>query len=182
MEFDLDEIRVASPCAVSWEDMDGDDQMRHCQHCKLNVFNLSEMSREEAEALIREKHGGRLCVRFYQRADGTVMTKDCPVGRRRERNRKLRWVAGIAAVLALLFRGGAVRANANGSINTRYSGFIDKISHTLNIPGWCTCQTMVMGDICVTPVAPPPPVAPVPITEEPYTAPQDELDPQAPEE
>jgi hypothetical protein len=24
--------------------------------------------------------GGRLCVRFYKRADGTVLTKDCPVG------------------------------------------------------------------------------------------------------
>ncbi|MBC7804981.1 MAG: hypothetical protein H7145_02405, partial [Akkermansiaceae bacterium] len=29
--------------------------------------------------LIREKEGN-LCIRYYQRVDGTVMTQDCPVG------------------------------------------------------------------------------------------------------
>jgi hypothetical protein len=34
------------------------------------------MSREEAENLIRHKEG-RLCVRYVQRHDGTVITRDC---------------------------------------------------------------------------------------------------------
>ncbi|HEY6251733.1 MAG TPA: carboxypeptidase-like regulatory domain-containing protein [Candidatus Angelobacter sp.] len=62
--------------------MSGDDRVRHCQECKLNVYNLSAMSRREAEELIARREG-RLCVRFYQRADGTVLTRDCPVGFRR---------------------------------------------------------------------------------------------------
>ena len=43
---------------------------------------------EEAERLIAEREG-RLCVRFYQRTDGTVLTADCEVGVRRRRVRRL---------------------------------------------------------------------------------------------
>jgi hypothetical protein len=37
------------------------------------------MTEEEALKLVEEREG-RLCVRFYQREDGTVITRDCPVG------------------------------------------------------------------------------------------------------
>jgi Carboxypeptidase regulatory-like domain len=73
----LDNVRVASPCPTSWEKMTGNDRVRHCQECKLNVYNLSELTRREAEQLIASREG-RLCIRFYRRADGTVMTRDCP--------------------------------------------------------------------------------------------------------
>jgi carboxypeptidase family protein len=77
----LDTIHVASPCSASWATMTGDDRVRHCQGCKLNVYNLSEMTRSEAEQLIAA-HEGRMCVRFYRRADGTILTRDCPRGLR----------------------------------------------------------------------------------------------------
>ena len=75
----LDRIEVATPCGADWNTMKGDDRSRFCGMCRLNVFNLSGMTREEAEALIENKEG-RLCVRFFKREDGTVMTQDCPVG------------------------------------------------------------------------------------------------------
>ena len=75
----LENVRVASPCQTSWEKMQGDDRVRHCQECKLNVYSLSEMTRKDAERLIA-KSEGRLCVRFYRRADGTILTRDCPKG------------------------------------------------------------------------------------------------------
>ena len=75
----LADIRVASPCHSSWNNMKGDEQTRYCGLCRKNVYNLSEMTRHEAENLIREKES-KLCVRYYQRADGTVLTKDCPIG------------------------------------------------------------------------------------------------------
>jgi len=37
------------------------------------------MTRIEAENLLMNSEG-RLCVRFYRRADGSILTKDCPVG------------------------------------------------------------------------------------------------------
>src|SRR5215831_6373391 len=81
MPLELDNIRVASPCPASWEKMAGDERIRHCQECKLNVYNLSEMTRIEAERLIANREG-RLCVRSYRRADGTILTRDCPKGLR----------------------------------------------------------------------------------------------------
>jgi hypothetical protein len=91
----LDNIGVASPCRVSWDDMIGTDQVRYCQKCNQRVYDLSGMSRAEAESLIRNKEG-RLCVRFFRRPDGKVMTRDCPFGIR-AMGRRLAWVLAIAA-------------------------------------------------------------------------------------
>ena len=75
----LDDIRIASPCSANWNDMYGNDRMRFCGDCKLNVYNLSGMSREDAENLVMNAEG-RLCVRFYRRSDGMILTENCPVG------------------------------------------------------------------------------------------------------
>lgn len=100
----LEEVRVAAPCSARWDDMIGDAQVRFCTHCEKNVYNLSEMTRVEAEGLLREREGS-LCVRLYQRADGTVLTADCKVGVRR---RRVRRVAGVAV------GGGVLAAAASG--------------------------------------------------------------------
>lgn len=73
----LQEIEIAKPCQASWDKMVGDDQVRHCSLCHKNVYNLSAMSEAEALELLQEKEGN-LCVRLYKRADGTVITSDCP--------------------------------------------------------------------------------------------------------
>jgi hypothetical protein len=77
--MELDNVRIASPCRADWDAMQGDERVRFCAECGKNVYNLSAMSRLEAEALVTEKEG-RMCVRFYQRADGSALTSDCPVG------------------------------------------------------------------------------------------------------
>ena len=94
----LDNIRIASPCSAEWAAMTGDERVRHCADCKKNVYNISELTRDEAEALIVEKEG-RLCVRYYQRTDGTILLKDCTIGVRRKRRRRI-VAAGAAAMLA----------------------------------------------------------------------------------
>jgi len=75
----LDNIKIASPCSANWNEMFGNDRMRFCGECKLNVYNLSGMTRDDAENLISNAEG-RLCVRFYRRMDGTIITQNCPVG------------------------------------------------------------------------------------------------------
>ena len=91
----LDNIRVASPCSASWDAMTGDARVRACGDCKKSVYNLSELTRDEAEALIIE-HEGRLCVRYFQRKDGTILLKDCVIGVRKQRRRRL-VALGLAA-------------------------------------------------------------------------------------
>jgi hypothetical protein len=114
----LDNIRVASPCPAEWSNMVGDDRVRHCGDCKKNVYNLSDMTREEAETLILGKHGN-LCVRYFQRKDGTILTKDCMVGVSRGRKRKL-IAAGAAAMLAAGGAGIALRMLDSGNSHDTY--------------------------------------------------------------
>src|SRR5580765_5145380 len=71
-----EDLRVASPCQASWEQMKGDERVRFCAHCKQNVYNLSGMSYAEAVSFVR-KQKGTACVRFYRRSDGTILTRDC---------------------------------------------------------------------------------------------------------
>ncbi len=100
----LPNIRVASPCPASWEAMTGDRRVRACSHCNQNVFNLSAMSRADAEALVRST-SGNLCAQYFQRADGTILLADCEVGVARRRTHKR-----IAAGAAILFAGSAAIA------------------------------------------------------------------------
>jgi TonB family protein len=98
----LERIRIAAPCKAEWKWMYGNDRVRFCGQCSLNVFNLSAMTREEAEDLIR-RNDGNLCVRFYRRKDGTILTSNCPVGLRAIRHRFTRTKTHIAAAIFSFF-------------------------------------------------------------------------------
>ena len=104
----LDRVTVAAPCDAGWEKMVGDERVRFCAQCSLNVYNLSGMTKREAERLVVQAEG-RLCIRFYRRADGTIMTKNCPVGLRALKVRAAR-VATATASAALSFFAGLLAA------------------------------------------------------------------------
>jgi len=98
----LGSVRVASPCKASWDKMEGDERVRHCEACRHNVYNLSGMTRAEAETLVAGAEG-RLCVRFYRRPDGTMLTTDCPVGVSAVRKRMATTLACAAAMFISLY-------------------------------------------------------------------------------
>lgn len=143
-------LNVASPCPMSWDAMSGDDRMRFCARCKLHVYNLSAMKEGELEQLLREREGKRLCGRFFQRPDGTVMTRDCPVGWRR----KMLKAVGIAAAFLI----GAVLTAAAFGADTRSSGQPAWIQSVLEWLGVVQPKVQMVGEIC------PPPTPPVPPT------------------
>src|SRR5262245_23058764 len=94
----LDAIGIASPCHASWASMRGDDRVRFCGHCRQNVYNLSDMSRSEAEAFVKDR-AGHACVTFFRRHDGTLLTRDCPVGWKKIRRRAFALCAGAVVLL-----------------------------------------------------------------------------------
>ena len=100
----LNNINIASPCSSDWNEMYGDDRERFCGACKLNVYNLSGMTKDEAEALITNAEG-RLCVRLYRREDGSVITQDCPVGWAKVKQRTRVYATAVASLLITLFGG-----------------------------------------------------------------------------
>jgi hypothetical protein len=98
----LRQVKIAAPCSVKWETMPGGERVRSCAQCSHKVYNLSAMSGDEAANLIREAEG-RVCVRLYRRADGSVMTSDCPTGLRAVRQRMTRTVAvSFASVFSIM--------------------------------------------------------------------------------
>jgi hypothetical protein len=101
-QFNPNDLRVAAPCPVSWESMNGDERSRVCSLCELKVHNIAGMSSHEVENLIGEG-SGRICIRVFRRADGTVITKDCPVGVRSLRKRTARMASAALAGLLGLF-------------------------------------------------------------------------------
>lgn len=98
----LDNLKIASPCSADWNAMQGDERKRYCGECKLNVYNLSGMTRYDAEHLLRLSEG-RLCVRYFLRADGTVLTQDCPVGWARVKQRVSVFAAAVFSLVISLF-------------------------------------------------------------------------------
>jgi hypothetical protein len=104
----LDHVTVAAPCNVGWDNMVGNERVRFCGQCSLNVYNLSAMSKGDAERLVSQTEG-RLCVRYYRRADGTILTKNCPVGLRALK-RRLSRIASASISAALSFFAGILAA------------------------------------------------------------------------
>ena len=104
----LDHVAVAAPCNVGWDNMVGNERVRFCGQCSLNVYNLSAMPKREAEQLVSQTEG-RLCVRYYRRADGTILTKNCPIGLRALK-RRLSRVASASISAALSFFAGILAA------------------------------------------------------------------------
>ncbi len=104
----LDNLRIATPCSASWNDMGQteNDEVRFCGQCSKNVYDISNMSKTEAELLIKRgaAAGALPCMKLYVRLDGTIITDDCPVGLRRIRDfwRKVQSLAAAAAALILV--------------------------------------------------------------------------------
>ena len=94
----LDNVRVAAPCNVDWDTMYGNERVRFCDQCQLNVYNLSEMTKAEAERLVGSAEG-RLCVRYYRRRDGSILTQNCPVGLRALKRRLTRVASALASTV-----------------------------------------------------------------------------------
>ena len=109
----LSKVRVASPCPADWDSMIGDERVRFCGQCELHVYNLSAMTKAQAENLIVRTEG-RLCVRFFRRTDGSILTQDCPVGLRALRQRMSRIRRAVASMLLGFFAGSAGSYAFNG--------------------------------------------------------------------
>lgn len=126
----LSHVRVAAPCRADWERMRGNERVRFCDQCSMNVYNLSNMTKKDAEALILNTEG-RLCVRYYHRSDGSILTDNCPVGLRALKRR----VSGVSRALVSsvlsFFAGIAVLAGletAQNSLDAATEASLDLIS------------------------------------------------------
>lgn len=96
---------IASPCSVSWDSMSGDDRVRTCKNCATKVFNISELTKEEAR-LLAASNTAHLCVRIEVARSGTVITKKPKANRQRRVSLAHRWLSFISAVMFGTFLAG----------------------------------------------------------------------------
>ena len=130
--------------------MSGDERQRYCSHCRLNVYDLGAMSREEATAFIQQREG-RTCVRFFRRHDGTVLTRDCPVGLRAVRMRLTRAVAALAGLLVALIGGTLFGSRAGRLAPDGFRSPADALAHWVEPEP--DPETLWMGVIACPPPA-----------------------------
>jgi hypothetical protein len=133
--------------------MAGNDCVRFCRRCRQNVFNLSAMTQEEALDMIRLKEG-HLCVRFFRRADGTVLTRDCSELRMIKFQRKVRAALGALLAYSILFAAW-VDGRSESVGDSRQPGLLKRLYDRLFPPAPPT-GGFVVGKLC------PPPTSAVP--------------------
>ena len=158
MAINIDNMYLAKPCSAKWDDMPGDERARHCGACKLNVYNFAEMTRAEIEKLLIEKEG-KVCGLLYKRPDGTVLTKDCPVGLARIRRRVALLSGALAASIFLaagtvLARVGLTQSNGEAPAKAVKDWLVKK-----QLPPQ---KLAVPGGICIAPPTTTPLPVPVP--------------------
>lgn len=99
----LDNLILSYHCPVDWNSMDGNEHERFCKRCSKTVFNISDLSKAEANQFLKEKVGLDTCVKFYRRADGTIKTDNCPRIIRPLRNASLRVIERASLFTSLIF-------------------------------------------------------------------------------
>ncbi len=163
----LKDVRVATPCTFPWERMTGDEHVRHCPECRLDVYNFSAMTAEEVTRLI-ESRDGQLCGRFYRRADGTMITRDCPVGLTAPVRRRVAGLAARVAAVALLAAGAVAFVRSGPAKRDTRVTVVKRVEPIASIRRWLNPPPTpppvrvptVMGIIRAPPRTPAPPSAP----------------------
>jgi len=99
--FDVNSLKIAKPCNAKWSEMSGNEKTRHCALCNKNVYNVAGMTSLEVTNLVQESEG-KACMRLSRRKDGTIITRDCPVG---AQGVYKRMSMAVAAGVVVLFGG-----------------------------------------------------------------------------
>ncbi len=123
--------------------MQGDARVRFCELCKLNVYDISELTKKQAANLIASTEG-RFCARLHRRADGTVITKDCPVGLRAIRRRVSR-MAGAAMTAVLSFCFGVLGQNRSQEDKSCPGGGHISLTRQINTQGQADPSLQLKG-------------------------------------
>lgn len=141
----LDDLTVPLPCHAEWVRMAGTERVRFCSQCRQHVYNLSELTRPEAEALVKAKEG-RLCVRFFRRPDGTVLTRDCLAAVQAVHRRLAIALGLVVTFLFALLSWAGIGGDSQG---------VRTVEPFRTIMNWFNPAPVVMGEC--KPLPPPPP-------------------------
>ena len=144
------DLKISAPCPMRWENLTGNDRIRYCGRCQLNVYNLAEMGVDEIETVFRTTQG-RVCGRIYLRGDRTATLRDCPQGRAGKiRRGLLKAFAGLCVVGFALISRSAARPDLRA-----YPQWLQEIAAWISPEEPQRGRGMMVGEICPVPAPTP---------------------------
>lgn len=91
---------VPKPCLEDWDKLTPEARGHFCTVCETKVWNLSDLTKEEAEAFLRERAGEDLCVSYREDDDGRVLHREPAVVPAARLVRRFPAAAGLSLALA----------------------------------------------------------------------------------
>lgn len=133
----LNNLTIPAPCQADWNSMIGNDQVRFCEHCSLDVHDLSQLSRSQAERLVGRSQG-RLCVRYHHDPAGRLV--NLPGKKLHRISRRVSRIAAGAFTAALSVTSAVAQSSSvqSGSANTGAGDAIARWGMGLRILGTIT--------------------------------------------
>lgn len=76
-----DTLPITGPCPIDLDAIgfDRSGRVSHCTHCRKNVHQLSNMTREQARSFLRDNKGKTLCISYARDAQGSIRFRQPPV-------------------------------------------------------------------------------------------------------
>jgi hypothetical protein len=96
----LTRVPLVRPCDEPWDEMIGDDRVRHCSRCARHVHDLSEMSALEAEIRLLNTGEQSPCIRYARRGDGSIVHAPALPTVEARRSRPIAAAAALTVTLA----------------------------------------------------------------------------------
>jgi hypothetical protein len=105
--MERDKLKIATPCPKDFDEMHGDGFKRFCDHCQKHVHNLSDLTRRDALALLKENRNSRICVVYtFDEREQVVFRDDVVLPRPPKKQlagiRRLLAAAAVVPILATL--------------------------------------------------------------------------------
>src|ERR1044072_8689352 len=129
----LELLQIPKPCPSDWENMIGNERKRYCTECHKYVYNLSAMTRREAEVLIEDSQG-KVCARFTRLPDGQILTHEPPITLHRINRRPSPIAAALVTALISLSPAVAAPQSSHTNVVTQAAANKKKPSAPPNNP------------------------------------------------
>ena len=103
MKYTLDNFEVPKPCSMSWDEMNGNDEIRNCEKCQHPIYNISEMPKRRALKVLNQPDD-RVCISYLQDEQNQVITQTYFGVFKRN------FVKSLSAILAIIFSFTSIQA------------------------------------------------------------------------
>ena len=114
MKYTLENFEVPQPCSMNWDEMTGNEEIRHCDRCQHQIYNLSEMPKRRALKVLNQPNE-KVCVTYLQDEQNQVITQNYFGIFKRN------FVKFVSAVLAIIFSLTSIQAmqTKNGKLKKK---------------------------------------------------------------